>query len=81
MKCILIDCRHIGDALRRGRKSARLNLTECAELLGLKRSDIVRYETGAQPIPYYVLHWLFHFGFLILRAKSLSRPKSDNVKK
>jgi len=74
MKCILIDCRYIGRALRHGRKSACLSLNECAKTLGVKTSDIVHYETGTQPIPDEVMHRLFHFGFLILRAKSMTNP-------
>lgn len=75
MAVILIDCRQIGHALRCARKSASLNITATAKMLGVSRRDLLRYETGRLTVPECTLHRLMHFGLLVMRARQMTNTK------
>ncbi len=72
----LIDAHYFGHELRRARKSARLNLSETANLLHIDRRDLLRFEVGAKIMPPAVLHRLFHFGLIVLKKQAEKQGKN-----
>ena len=75
MTVILVDCKHIGIALRGARKSANFTLVECAKILGITTHDLVRYERGTKLIPHTTIQRLMHFGFLVMRARNATKTQ------
>lgn len=77
----LIDAHYFGNELRRARKSARLNLSETANLLHIDRRDLLRFEVGAKVMPPAVVHRLFHFGLVVLKTHAEKPKKKPSAPK
>ncbi len=75
----LIDAHYYGNELRRARKSARLNLSETANILNIDRRDLLRFEVGTKILPPAVLHRLFHFGLVTIYTRHKQHTEKNGI--
>ena len=77
MTIILIDARHYGAALRRARRTMRMNLTNTAHMLNITTHELHQYETGRQPIPHDLMYVLIQRGLALSMCRTFN---STNIK-
>ncbi len=75
MTVILVDARHLGTALYRGRRSACLGRKDLAPILRITRRELAQYETGRAVIPEDVLWRIISNGIMLLKARKLDSQK------
>lgn len=73
MKTVLIECTHLGREFRCARKSAGIPLRDAARMLGVDRKTLLKYERGTSPISDSIVQRLAHFGYVLLRARDMTR--------
>ena len=73
---LLIDARHIGAGMARGRRRANVRRVNAAKMLGIGRGDLRRIERGTMPVPEDLLKRICHYAYLMMCAcdnKKLNR--------
>ncbi len=59
----------VGQAMRRGRRSAYCSIADAANSLHIAEQDLNLYEQGLKPIPPIIMEIMLTLGFMMLRAR------------
>lgn len=73
MTVVLIDCKYIGDQLRRARQAGNMRQRIAADMLRISAKDLRRYERGTKVIPDALLQRMFRFGYMMLQARDIAK--------
>lgn len=73
---ILVDARHIGLAIRHGRKNAGIKKSDAAKLFGMTTHDYNKMEYGTHMWPSNMMQRLMTLAFLQLRARRVIGARS-----
>ena len=70
MTVILVDSRYFGDYLRRARNSLNIIRRNCAKILGVSHSELIKIENGKILMPDKVIKKLMTNGMAMILCKN-----------
>lgn len=73
---VLVDARHIGLAIRHGRKNAGIKKRDAAKLFGMTTHDYNQIEYGTRMWPSNLMQRLMSLAFLQLRTRHVIGVRS-----
>ncbi len=69
MSIILVDAKYFGQYFRTARKMMRLNLGDCAKMLGITRRQALKIENGKLLMPERVIEKIMVNGMAMILCK------------
>ena len=69
MATVLVDAKYFGDYLRMARNSMNITRFECAKLLGVSHSELIKIENGKMLMPDRIVEKLMTNGLTLILSR------------